>query len=133
MASLDTNILVRYLVQDDAAQAATARNFIKRCVAEGQPLFVPVSVSLELEWVLRSRYGFSKGDVIQTMADLLSAVELTLESEHALEVALVLYREGTADYADCMHIALASQANERPLWTFDKKASKVSGARLLMG
>jgi predicted nucleic-acid-binding protein len=48
-----------------------------------------------------------------------------------LEVALQLYREGSADFADCLHIALASEAGERPLWTFDKGAAKVIGAQLL--
>ena len=53
------------------------------------------------------------------------------ESERALEVALQLFRKGSANFADCLHVALATQAGEQPLWTFDKDASKVSGARLL--
>jgi predicted nucleic-acid-binding protein len=56
---------------------------------------------------------------------------LSFESERALEVALDLYRSKTADFADCVHIALAAQAGEQPLWTFDKGASKVPGARML--
>ena len=62
---------------------------------------------------------------------MFSASELTLESERALEVALQLFRESSADFADCLHIALATQVGEQPLWTFDKGAAKVSGARLL--
>jgi predicted nucleic-acid-binding protein len=131
MAALDTNVLMRYLVEDDAAQLAAARRFIRKCVAEGQTLFIPVTVSLELEWVLRSNFGFGKDAVVQTLSDLLSSAELTFESERALEVALLLYKEGSADYSDCLHIALAVEAGERPLWTFDKVASKVDGARLL--
>ena len=60
MPALDTNVLVRYLVQDDAAQFAAARRLIRRCVADDATLFVPVTVVLELEWVLRSSFGFGK-------------------------------------------------------------------------
>jgi predicted nucleic-acid-binding protein len=131
MPSLDTNVLVRYLVEDGAAQLAAARRFIRKCVTEGQALFIPVTVSLELEWVLRSNFGIGKDAVVQTLSDLLSSAELTFESERALEVALLLYKEGSADYSDCLHIALAVEAGEQPLWTFDKVASRVDGARLL--
>ncbi len=131
MPALDTNVLVRYVVQDDAAQLAAAKRLISRCVDEGLRLFVPVTVVLELEWVLRSNFGFGKDAVLRTLSTLFSAAELTFESERALEVALQLFREGSADFADCIHIALATQAGEQPLWTFDKGAAKVSGARLL--
>jgi len=131
MPALDTNALVRYVVQDDAAQLGAAKRLISRCVAEGLSIFVPVTVVLELEWVLRASFGYVKDDVLQVLSSLFSAAELTVESERALEVALQLYREGSADFADCLHIALATQAGEPPLWTFDKGAAKVSGARLL--
>lgn len=131
MPALDTNVLVRYLVQDDPAQLAAARRLIQRCVTQGMMLFVPVTVVLEFEWVLRSNFGFPKDDVLLTLSGLFSAAELTFESERALEVALQLFRKGSADFADCLHVALAAQAGEQPLWTFDKAAAKVSGAQLL--
>jgi predicted nucleic-acid-binding protein len=131
MTALDTNVLVRYVVQDDSGQLAAAKRLIGRCVAEGQALFVPVTVSLELEWVLRVSFGYVKDDVLQALSNLLSAAELTFESERALEVALQLYREGSADFAHCLHIALATEAGEQPLWTFDKGAAKIIGAQLL--
>lgn len=131
MPALDTNALVRYVVQDDAPQLAAARRLIRKCVDEGQVLFVPVTVTLELEWVLRSNYEFIKDEVVQALSNLFSAAELTFESERALEVALQLYRKGPADFADCLHIALAAQAGEPPLWTFDKRAAKTDGAQLI--
>lgn len=131
MAALDTNVLVGYLVQDEAAQVAAAKKLIRECVRSGQTLFVPISVVVELESVLRSSFEVSKDEMLQTFADLLSTVELTFQDAGAVEVALLRYAKGAADFSDCMHIALASQAGEQPLWTFDKKAAKVIGARLL--
>jgi predicted nucleic-acid-binding protein len=131
MPALDTNVLVRYFVQDDSGQLAAAKRLIARCVSEGQSLFVPVTVALELEWVLRAAFGYVKDDVLHVLSNLFSAAELTFESERALEVALQLYREVSADFADCLHTALAVEAGEQPLWTFDKTAAKVIGAQLL--
>ena len=131
MPSLDTNILVRYVVRDDRAQLGAARRLIRSCVSRGQTLLVPVTVALELEWVLRSNFGFSKVQAIDPLSDLFSTAELTFESERALEVAPHLYREGSAGFADCADVALAAQACELPLWTFDKRAGKVNGARIL--
>ena len=131
MPALDTNVLVRYIVQDDPSQFAAAKRLINRCVAEGSTLFVPVTVVLELEWVLRSSFAFGKAEVLMTLSNLFSAVELTFESERTLEVALQLFRKAAANFADCLHVALATQAGEQPLWTFDKGAAKVGGAQLL--
>lgn len=131
MPALDTNVLVRYVVQDDEAQLAAARRLIRKCVAGGQTLFVPVTVTLELEWVLRASFEYEKDEVMEALSNLFSAAELSFESERALEVALQLYRSGTADFADSLHVALAAQAGESPLWTFDKRAAKVSGAQMM--
>ena len=131
MPALDTNVLVRFLVQDDAGQLATARRLMERCIAAQQPLFVPITVTLELEWVLRSNFKRPKDEVISVLSGLLSATELALESEGAVEVALASYAEGSADFSDCVHAALAVQAGHKPLWTFDKAAARVDGAALL--
>ena len=129
MPALNTNALVRYVVEDDMAQLAAAKQLIRKCVGDGQTLFVPVTVTLELEWVLRSTFEYAKDEVMQVLSSLFSAAELTFESERALEVALQLYRNGPADFANCLHIALAAQAGELPLWTFDKRAAKINGAQ----
>lgn len=131
MPALDTSVLVRYVVQDDSGQGAAAKRLIDRCIAEGRSIFVPVTVTLELEWVLRASFGCTKDDVLHVLSTLFSAAELTFESERALEVALHLYREGSADFADCLHVALATQAGEPPMWTFDKGAAQVAGAHLI--
>lgn len=131
MAALDTNVLVRYLVQDDPGQGELAARLISRGVRAGRPLFVPFTVLLELEWVLRSTFGFDKPAVLHTLSRLIGSFELQFQAESAVEIALAQYEHGAADFADCMHAALAGQAGEVPLWTFDKAAAKLTGARLL--
>jgi predicted nucleic-acid-binding protein len=131
MAAIDTNILVRFLVQDDAKQGLLARELIRSTLAKGEPLFVPVTVMLELEWVLRSNFGFDKAQIILTLASLLAATELSFESENSVEVALELFRQNKAHFSDCVHIGLSHSAGMTPMWTFDRAASKVDGAKLL--
>ena len=70
-------------------------------------------------------------DIVRTFSQLLSSAELSFESESALEGALAHYGQGAADFSDCLHVALAGQAGEQPLWTFDKAPSKIEGARWL--
>ena len=131
MAALDTNVLVRYLVQDDDRQLAAARKLILAAVGAGETLYVPITVLLELEWVLRSSFGFEKEQIVATLSSLLATVELSFESEAAAEIALALYQRGQADFSDCVHVALAHAAGQSPLWTFDRAASKLDGAKAL--
>jgi predicted nucleic-acid-binding protein len=131
VAALDTNVLVRFLVQDDARQGTAANRLIRSGVGAGGTLFVPVTVALELEWVLRSSFGFDKSAVLHAMFGLLGSFEVTFECEGAVEAALGDYADGKAGFADCLHVALAMMAGEQPLWTFDKAAAKIDGSRLL--
>ena len=131
MAALDTNVLVRFLMQDEPAQLRSAQRLIRSSLGAGKLLFVPVTVALELEWVLRSRFELGKPAVLQTFSQLLSTVELRFEAAACIEWALRQNKDATADFSDCLHAALAGQAGEQPLWTFDKAAAKLAGARLL--
>lgn len=132
MASLDTNVLVRYLIQDDELQFLLAKKLIRAAVRAGDTLHIPITVVLELEWVLRSIFKFGKAQVTGMLSALLSSRELSFESETAAEIALALYVKGNADFADCMHVALAHAAGESPLWTFDRAAAAVDGAKLVV-
>ena len=131
VASLDTNVLVRFLVEDDTAQLAAARRLVRQAVNADEPLWVPLTVALELEWVLRAGFGFGKPEVMRTYSQLLSTRELRFQDEGVIETTLALYGDSHADFSDCMHIALAGHAGQPPLWTFDKAAAKVAGARRL--
>lgn len=130
-ASLDTNVLVRLLVHDDVAQTDVARTLLTGYAQRSEALFVPSTVVLELEWVLRARYKFSKPDVLAALSTVMASVELDLESEDAMEQALANYDEGGADFADYVHLALAKKRSALPFWTFDKGAAKARGAKLL--
>jgi len=130
--SVDTNVLVRYLVKDDEHQSAIVAKAFEGIFRRAESLLVPVTVMLEFEWVLRSRYKFPKTEVIRAMSALLDTWELEFESEWAIEQALVNYEEGGADFAEYLHLALARKQHALPFFTCDVKASKASGARLLI-
>ena len=130
MPALDTNVLVRYLVADDKKQFEIAKKYIEdACTHEA--LFIPVSVSVELEWVLRSLYELNKAMIIDTFNRLLEVREIEFQDESVIEITLSLYTDNNADFADCLHIASARSKNRTPLVTFDRKASRIEGAILL--
>ena len=131
MKSLDTNILVRWLVKDDARQVAKVRAILQAAIEGGERLFIPVTVVLELEWVLRSRYSMPKPSIIKALVSLLETSEVVFQFELAIERAVSHYRRGNADFADCLHLGLSGAENNLPLVTFDKKAARLEGAALL--
>ena len=88
MAALDTNVLVRWLAGDDVAQCDAVARLLHTSLAQGERFYVPVTVLLETEWVLRSRYRFSRNQVAQVMDALLGTLELELQDEPAIERAL---------------------------------------------
>jgi predicted nucleic-acid-binding protein len=91
---------------------------------------VPVTVLLELEWVLRSRYRLGRAGLIGTLDALLSVPALAFAEEAAVERALWRFkRDRRSDFADCLHVALAEAADTLPLVTFDVRAGSLPGAR----
>lgn len=131
MPALDTNVLVRWLVQDDETQAEQVEAMLRSAIANRRTLFVPCTVILELEWVLRSRYGYTKAAVVQGLDSLLEAEELDIQFESAIERALYLYRQSRANFADCLHVGLSAATERLPFVTFDERASRLAGAVLL--
>jgi predicted nucleic-acid-binding protein len=129
--SVDTNVLVRLVTQDDEKQAQAVDRLLAQHAGKGEMLFVPITVVLELEWVLRAKLSQGKAEFIQTMGALLTMVELSFESEDALEQALVDYQEGAADFGEYIHLALSRKNTALPFWTFDRKAAKALGASAL--
>lgn len=131
MPGVDTNVLVRWLLEDDAKQTARAQRLFDSARARQTTLFVPGTVMLELEWVLRSRYQIDKATLLTTFNALLETQELEFQDEAALEQALHLYREAAADFADCVHAGMCSAAARAPLLTFDARAALLPNAALV--
>ena len=89
MPGLDTNVLVRWLVRDDERQSNRALSLFESARTDAFTLFVPVTVTLELEWVLRSRYKFDKTTVMGAFTALLETREIEFQDEAALELSLI--------------------------------------------
>ena len=130
MIALDTNVLVRFLVRDNEAQAAAAGTLLSSLTAD-QPGFVCREVIVELVWVLERAYGFSPEHVAGVMEHLVSTDVLVVEA--ASDVARVAfgYGTGSAGFSDLMILAAAERSNALHQYTFDQKAARPEGATLL--
>ena len=106
MIGLDTNVLARYFVAEAEADATTEsqRQAARRLIESGQPLYLPKTVVLELEWVLRGYYRFAVDDVLRVFDQLLQNPFLTAEDRPSLEQAVAGLRSGL-DFADALHHA----------------------------
>lgn len=127
MLGVDANVLVRFLIRDDEAQFEKARKLIKREVAAGRRVFVSQLVLLETEWVLRSRYSLRKSQIIAAISGLLDTTDLRFEDEPAIEEALFIWKDATADFADCLIGAQNRRLGCRATATFDVKSSRLPG------
>ena len=127
MLGVDTNVLVRYLVADDAAQFDKARRLIRRETAAGRSVMVSQLVLLETEWVLRSRYDLDKVEIADVFGALLDAADVALEDEAAIEEALYLWRDASADFADCLIGARNRRLGCTATATFDARAARLPG------
>lgn len=128
MVAVDTNVLVRFLVRDEPEQASRAASLIRR-----ENVWVPKTVLLETEWVLRSLYEFSAEAVAGALEALAGLSTIVLEDEVAVAKALAWFKDGL-DFADALH--LASVARATPFATFDRKlaraASRLAGVETIV-
>lgn len=127
MIALDTNVLVRFLTNDDPAQARRAR----RLVEQGEVL-IPLTVLLEAEWVLRAAYGFELAQIHAAFIGLLGLPNLHMQAADRVQKALEWFAGGL-DLADALHLVLADDATA--FATFDQKlirrAKKLDGLRVV--
>ena len=128
MIALDTNILLRYLVQDNPVQSPAATRLLEQQLTPERPGFVSVTALLELDWVLRSQYLFSAAIVAAALKQLVAADNLVCENSAAVREALD-YRHG--DLADnILHLTARANGCSQTL-TFDKKFARLAGVKLL--
>lgn len=112
MIALDTNILARFYVDDPAdPEAAKQRRIAHRLLTESPHVFVPLTVILELEWVLRAFYGFGAEDFVRVVNHLLGLSNVSVEEWSRISDALAWHTEGL-DFADALHLLASSRCTE---------------------
>lgn len=128
MLGLDTNVLVRLLIEDDRAQTRRARNLVDAAVAAQELVLVSLPVLLETEWILRSRYEVAPEAILGLFRAALEARELAFEDEAAVEEALFNWQDGPIGFSDCLIMAHNRQLGCRATVTFDTRAARLPGA-----
>ena len=129
MIGLDTNIVVRYLTHDDAAQTATAVRIIDS-LSHDSPGFISLIVIAELVWVLEASYRFKKGEIERVLDTLLRSKELVIERADLVWQALRKFVASRADFADCLIERCGHAAECQYTATFDRNAAS-AGMKLL--
>ena len=119
MIALDTNVLVRFLVEDDQAQSAAAATLIEETISRGEGLFVSDIVLCETVWVLTASYRVKKPAVVGILRELLRAKQLTFSTPDFLSRALNAFASGRGDFADYLIREHARAADCDLVFTFD--------------
>jgi predicted nucleic-acid-binding protein len=127
MIGLDTNILVRYLTQDDPVQSPQATDIIERRLTERNPGFVSIVATVETVWVLDRAYGLSDGDIATTIEHILQTDVLVVENEQQVFTAMTALKDGSGSFSDALIAALGAKAGCTRTLTFDQKALRLRG------
>ena len=131
MIGLDTNILVRHLVQDDPVQSPKATEFIEQRLTERDPGFITTVVMAETAWVLERVYALADDEVAAAIERILQIEVLVVENESDIFTAMMAVREGRGSFADALIGAINAQAGCSRTVTFDRKALRLPGFELL--
>lgn len=128
MIAIDTNVLVRVLIDDpdQHSQVTSARQFAKK----NKKLFIPQIVQIELAWVLSSAYRIEKISIIHILKHLYENAAFVLQNENLFGSALHLFQTSNVDFSDCL-ILTESQEAQCQVATFDKKFSKLPNTQLI--
>jgi predicted nucleic-acid-binding protein len=130
MTGLDANVVIRFLIQDDARQTAAAVKVVNSLSPES-PGFLSLLVVAEIVWVLTISYGFTRKEIEVAVEGLLRSKELIIEHAEIIVQALGKFKRGPADFADCLIERCGHAAGCQQTLTFDKKAVAGAGMRLL--
>jgi predicted nucleic-acid-binding protein len=126
MRAVDTNVLLRLIVRDDADQVARAEAFLT------QGAWVSLPVLVEAVWVLKSVYGLDRQRIGIVLDMLVEHDRLTLQDEDVVRRACALFaRERSAGFSDCLIVEVARKAGHVPVGTFDKKMTRLDGTQRL--
>ncbi len=130
MIGLDTNVVVRYLVQDDQVQARHASRLIESCTRD-DPGFISIVTLAEITWVLKAAYSISRDEIANVIESLLQTETLLVQFTDIAWKALANYRAGAADFADCLIERIGAGEECVATYTFDQIASRDAGMQLL--
>ena len=125
MTGLDTNVLMRYLLQDDPKQTRQASQIIDRQLSEQNPGFVNLATILEIVWVLRSLLKRSPSEIATHLEQLLAADSLEIQNEQQVFEAAFALKRGTGEFEDALIGALNAWAGCSHTLTFDRKTARL--------
>ena len=131
MTGIDTNVLVRYLVNDDAAQAAAASRLLNDDCSADNPAFVTVVALCETVWVLKAGYSWSRAQISNAIEALLQMEQVVVEHQAVASLALEDYRASAVDFADACIQRIGALNGAPTTKTFDVRASQMKGFDLL--
>lgn len=131
MIGIDTNILVRYITQDDQKQAALVNDFIEHIVQRNEKLYVNLMVVCELIWVLEECYRYKKNEIIDAIQVLCEVSTVELEDREVLLKALQDFQESSVDFFDGLIGRYNHMKKCDYTISFDKRASKLETFRSL--
>ena len=126
MIGLDTNILARYILQDDPEQAAIAVHLIESQCTAHAPGYISILVLVELVWVLGAGYSYEKRDIVTTIRQILITSEFMVEERETVWAALREYERGSSDFADCLISHRNHDKGCTQTFTFDREAARGS-------
>ena len=127
MIGIDTNVLLRAILDDDPGQSPAARSLIEAAKAVGEVIRVDRLVLAEAAWTLARRYRYTREQLIEVVEALLAAPELRLEDGRAVADALAAFRGDGLDFADALIGACNRRAGCTTTYTFDRGAAASSG------
>jgi predicted nucleic-acid-binding protein len=130
MIGLDTNVLVRYIMQDDPKQSPKATRLVEGLTSE-QPGFVPLVAIVELVWVLSASYGLNRDQLVEALDLLLRSKEIAVDRADLVHQAQRRFAKGGADFADCLIERIAQAHGCQETMTFDAGAAKAAGMTLV--
>ena len=130
MIGLDTNILVRYLAQDDPIQSPLATEIIEFRLSGENPGFISIVAMVETVWVLDRAYGLADDEIAAALERMLQADTLVVENEQEVFTATMALKEGSGSFADALIGALGARAGCAHTLTFDKAALRLPGFEL---
>ena len=130
MIGLDTNILVRYLTQDDPIQSRKATEIIERRLTQSKPGFVSVVAMVETVWVLDRAYSLAAREIAGAVERMLQVDVLVIEKEQQVFAAMVALKQGRGSFADALIAELGASAGCVHTLTFDNKAVRLPGFKL---